>query len=657
MIKTRRALTLVGARRVAYYRMETMVSRAEYQRTYRATHSRIAEKQRARTQSILNHQFIGIDGEGWTVNGQHEYTMIATSTDRQLYLGRPLTTVECLEFIGTLPVLKHTYYVSYFFDYDVTMILRTMARDEPELAYSLFTNGMKYVWWNGYGIKYRPHKAFTVCKRGRKAVTIHDTGGFFQSSFVKALEKYDIGSADDRAAINAMKLQRSSFEAEQAKRILQYSQHECKLLVQLIEHIRDAGHKAGLSPYPYEGPGGLASNALRKHYGQKARQNALDNMPDSFDQIMLGTMYGGRFETMAVGNINQPVDEYDLSSAYPYAMSQLPCLIHGRWARTRKNYTPLSVSHIHFKHHGDQFMAANPLPVRQKDGTLFFPSTGSGWYWRNEYDIDDPEWEYTVNANYSWIPSKCDCQPFAWVRDLYHQRQEMEREHKGSGIALKLGLNTLYGKMAQRRPAPGPWLNMVYASLITSETRRRVYEAYRQCGRGNVIMFATDAIFTINGTKPETGKGLGQFEKANNGDSYPNLTIIQPGVYFSDERAHFKTRGVPKRLIMEHAKELIIAAELGHNVTIEMQTFNGLRLSLANKHYDKIGQWTTQERTIDTRLLTKRTEPIEANRIKWTSPAINAQGESQPLKITGNPADIRRMMDELLMDDETMWEE
>lgn len=635
--------------------IRTMVSRNEYQRRYRKLNNRRDEKQRARTQSILSHRFVGIDGEGWNVNDRHEYTMIATSTDRSLFLGRPLTTLDCLEFIATLPLIPKQYYVSYFFDYDVTMMLRDMALDKPDLAYSLFDNSNNYVWYHGYRIKYRPHRMFAVGKRGMKTVTIHDTQGFFQSSFVTALTKYDIGTEQERQQIDNMKQQRSSFLPEDAQRVLKYSQHECALLVKLIEHIRDAGHKAELSPYPYEGPGGLASNAMRKHYGKQARQQALDKMPESFEQIMLGTMYGGRFETMAVGNIDQPVDEYDLSSAYPFAMSELPCLIHGQWKRTRKHHGQLAVSHLQFYHEGNQFAAANPLPVRQKDGTLFFPSSGSGWYWRHEYEIeDDNKWHVRVDATWSWIPDECDCQPFAWVRDLYHQRKEMEAEHKGSGIALKLSLNTLYGKMAQRRPVPGPWLNMVYASIITSKTRRRIYDAYRQCGRENIVMFATDAIFTLNGKAPTTGKGLGQFEHAN---AYPNLTIIQPGVYFSDEQAHFKTRGVPKRIIMSHAKEMIMAAELGNSVTVEMKQFNGLRLSLVNRHYDEIGQWTTQQRNIDTRPETKRSNTTERNGIKWNYPAANTIGESIPLKSTGNAADIRRLMENMYMDDETQWEQ
>lgn len=631
----------------------TMTSRREYQRAYRATHPRTLERRSAHVQTISQHRFIGIDGEGWNVDDRHEYTMIATSETMKLYTGAPLTTEECLEFISTLPLRTRTFYVSFFFDYDVTMILRDFAQIAPETAYKLFEDGTKYVWWRGYGIKYRPHKAFTVCKRGRKPVTIHDTQGFFQSSFVAALRKYGIGDDETLTTIETMKDQRSSFEPEDAMRILEYSQLECALLVDLIGHIRDAGAKAKLSPFPYEGPGGLASSALRRYWTKAKHQQVIDKLPPEFEQIMLGTMYGGRFETLCVGNVDQPVNEYDLSSAYPYAMSNLPCLIHGRWSKTRKNHGELAVSHIRFEHTGYQYQAANPLPVRQRDGTLFFPATGSGWYWRHEYEInDDPQWRVDVETTYSWVPDGCNCQPFSWVRDLYHQRQEMEREHKGSGIALKLTLNTLYGKMAQRRPVPGAWLNMVYASLITSKTRRRIYDAYRQCGQGNVIMFATDAIFTVNGAMPTIGEGLGAFEPAN---VYENLSVIQPGVYFSDGMGHFKTRGVPKKVMQAHARELIVAAELGETVEFEMKTFHGLRMSLANHSPELIGQWGTQTRKVDTRLVTKRINEIESEGIKWNYPAINTFGESTPLSPIGNIADVERAISALANDDETTW--
>jgi hypothetical protein len=190
----------------------------EYQRLYRAAHGRTEERKRRKetdafraerkrwqhslTGKRMNrHSFLGIDGEGWNdENGHHIYSMIVTS-DPSLYLytGEPLTSIECLAFLADLPKESKRFNVTFFFDYDVTMILRDFALAEPESALKLFEPGTRnYVWWEGFGIKYRPHKMLAV-KRwhpyGSDATTlIHDGQGFFQSSFVNALRKFGVGS-------------------------------------------------------------------------------------------------------------------------------------------------------------------------------------------------------------------------------------------------------------------------------------------------------------------------------------------------------------------------------------------------------------------------------------------------------------------------------
>src|SRR6185437_2316699 len=45
--------------------------------------------------------------------------------------------------------------------------------------------------------------------------------------------------------------------------------------------------------------------------------------------------YGGWFEIFAHGHIPEITWEYDINSAYPHIISQLPCILHGRWRHGR----------------------------------------------------------------------------------------------------------------------------------------------------------------------------------------------------------------------------------------------------------------------------------------------------------------------------------
>lgn len=633
--------------------------RAKYRRTPAGRASRARQAGQGRRSKIGAHSFLAIDGEGATNPlGHHMYTMIATSDPAySLFTGQELTTLQCLRFIAGLPVVKGQYIVSFFFDYDVTMILRDMAKESPELAHKLFTPGTNsYVWWKGFGLKYTAHRSLTVKRytldNSAKAVVIHDTQGFFQSSFVDALKKLDIGTPEERKVIADMKEQRGSFTWAQSADVMAYSRHECALLVSLMEKVRDLAALAGINAEPYEGPGAMARRSLEQHYGKAAHRETMALIER--DPLLLwaafGSMYGGRFEITVTGPIEGPVREYDLKSAYPYAMSGLPCLRHGRWIRSKGHPGLLRLAHISFTHdEPEDYGTIYTLPVRKRTGELHYPRTGSGYYWEEEYNV--PGITVTVHQSFVWKPAGCDCKPFAWVADMFNQRLAMEAEHPGSGICLKLVLNTLYGKMAQQKPVPGSFLNMVYSSLITMRTRARMFALAKTLPSRSVVMFATDAIFCrAPATLPETS-GLGGLELAG---TYDNMTIVQPGMYFDGDSAHFKTRGVPKKYIKKYMALIRQSVADGVECEFPVEYFRGMRWCLANGRMDDMGQWTTRPRHMKPDGESKRVGRQRIDGATWTMPApnVNPDGASVLRLAHDNrhtmPTDIEREWHDLL---------
>ena len=117
--------------------------------------------------------------------------------------------------------------------------------------------------------------------------------------------------------------------------------------------------------------------------------------------------------------------------------------------------------------------------------------------------------------------------------------------------ALKLILNSLYGKMAQSIGSKGELpkaSNPFYAGAITAGTRARLVEAGLY-GPHQVIFFATDAIMSIGrleGSETVEQKVLGAFEFAEKLDVRQAAIFVHPGIYsFFDCKgeAHTKTRG------------------------------------------------------------------------------------------------------------------
>lgn len=615
----------------------------EYMRTYgpeyRAEHPEAARsydrvaRHNQDAKGAYGHRFIGIDGEGYTDDsGQHQYMLLVASEDgpkgerwgASLYTGRPLTTEDILTWLVSLGrnATPRDVYVGFFFDYDVTMILRDILRDDPdvmqELVKPLDERERGWTRWGRFDLMYTPRKHLKVKRYGAnrgKALTIHDTRTFFQTSFVKALRTFNVGDPDQVAEIERMKGERSRFRfPDDVIEIHRYCEEECVLLARLVGVLRDRFVGAKLSPWPYEGPGPVAGTVLKA----RGMRHSEEHIPATVHDLARQAYYGGRFETLAHGTLGVPIYEYDIKSAYPAAMLRLPCLVHGEWIEhdvsglyhptpedvsefftgpmyrsdTVKPY-PLWVGPVEWDCLGsagaEEPGAAGPLPWRFPDGAINFPLRGRGVYW----SVELPPYARPIGPAWVYV-NQCDCRPFKWVEDMYVRRRRMEAEAKGSGLPLKLVLNSLYGKLAQRI-GKRPFYNPVWAGLITAMTRRMVYDVYRN---HPVVMFATDAVFTTEPAPELTiGEGLGQWEEVG---PYRDLTIFQPGVYFDEDAAKFKTRGVPYGEFRSRAPEFIAAAnDLSVSVRLDMENHLGIRQALAwgPTRYRDLGNWLPAPRT------------------------------------------------------------
>jgi hypothetical protein len=301
-------------------------------------------------------------------------------------------------------------------------------------------------------------------------------------------------------------------------------------------------------------------------------------------------------------------------------MPQLPCPLHTRWEHEpRTNRLPkdsLYLAKVSFSHPDGPWCG---LPFRQK-GTLFWPLQGTGWYWSPEIEAAQRHLQADIIIHDLWIAHQtCDCQPFGWVDALYEKRRRLGR--KTRGYPVKLGLNSLYGKMAQRC-GRGPYHDVVSAGLITSITRARLIEAIGQDPQ-SVVMVATDAVFSTRPLSLDIGDKLGQWEEK----VWPDLFIAKPGVYWSpsDLEKSVKSRGAPRSVIgpaalrfhevfaefldllrRPAAMECVLKERLIPSVPITVRVFNGCRLALAYGKPWLAGKWEDVTRNESFEWKTKR---------------------------------------------------
>lgn len=602
-------------------------SSAEYVRAYRARQKAAglpdsSQRDKARQQAFRGHgrqkPFTGCDGEGAGTDefGRQLY-MLFRMGDRELFTGSPLSTEELLDFICDHSADEIL--VGFSFGYDVTMILRDMSPEQQArlfLPKDMGSGKSRYTWFKQFDIEYLPKQYFrvrrmkwTVAEDGtRKRVpdgnarTIFETFGFFQKSFLKCITEFEVGTKEGRELIIANKARRSDFDGI-AQEERDYCRLECEYLAELMERLRKYCEVAAIRPRTWNGAGKLAS-ALHKREGTpRADGPQLRALPPGVQDFANMAYYGGRFEITRTGMIDQPVYEHDIRSAYPDGMRLLPCLEHGRWRAARGSDfdgARLYVASVKFNHpdRGNGFM--NGLPVRSQEGHLYWPLQGGGVYWSPEIEAAK-KLGASIDHKEGWIYERhCNCDVFGWVEPLFDYRRSIGS--KGPGYPIKLAINSLYGKLAQRK-GNGAYANMVWAGLITAHTRAKLMNAIA-LNPGRIVMAATDGIYSLDPLPLDIGERLGQWEC----EKLDGLFIVQPGLYWSPEKRKRKGRGLPgsffeqggltERFEYEWRNWLANSDADYPSVSVPLVNFIGLKLALARNDPASAGQWRSEARCI-----------------------------------------------------------
>jgi hypothetical protein len=599
----------------AYRERQREAGAPDSSRNWRRVHRR---ENRERKQSELK-PFVACDGEGCNTDafGRQLYKLFRMG-DRELFTGEHLSTEELLDFICDEP--SGSILVGFAFGYDVTMILRDLP---PRQQAKLFEEKQagegrsRYVWYKGFDIEYLPKQYFRVRRavthrsptgeESRKPVTgssrtIYETFGFFQKSFLNAIKSFDVGTPGQIQSIAENKARRSDFtEIDDEERA--YCKLECELLAEMMERLREYCYAAGIRPTSWNGAGKLAS-ALHKLHGTLTRKQVSETIPDALCDFANMAYYGGRFEITRAGLIGQKVYEYDIRSCYPKWMTQLPCLEHGEWREASAgdiaSHRGLYVASCTFKHPANGEAQMCGFPVRSQDGHLYWPRQAGGVYWSPEIE-SARKLGAKVRIVGGWTYHKhCDCKPFDWVEELYDYRRSIGSQ--GIGYPIKLGINALYGLLAQRVGA-GKFANIIWAGLITAMTRAQINEGIA-LNPGRILMVATDALYSLDPLPLDVGEKLGQWEAVELED----LFLVQPGLYWSPDKRKKKSRGLPGKFFEENGRTqqfesdwLAWQGSKGEDfpqVDVPLQSFVGLKIALARGKPETAGKWVDEIRSI-----------------------------------------------------------
>lgn len=539
--------------------------------------------------------FVAWDGEGYeripSDPSTHEYVMLVSSAGHVIQHAdhSGLSTVECFE--GLLAAAKdqdkHTVNVIFAGGYDANMMLGDLPRKLVAQVWDTKRNDRGVNWrisdHLGYHIYYRQRKELRIArynpqnycewleKDGKRImgpriysakITLWDVFGFFQAAFVDVLAEWlaDDMTAEERAYIAQMKAARHHFTRDNWTEILAYCQREVDLLAKLMVKLHRNLIDADIQIARWDGPGAIASSLLRRHkikdyrsWGKRVANGAVveewDTAPLPVREAARYAYAGGRIEMLKVGHEpigGREMHHYDIRSAYPAAMAPLPCLKHGSWKHTTR-FSPgaFGLWRVRWDISLNDYLM--PFFHRDHNGAIRFPFKGEGWYHTPEVaaavDLSsshDNSGGVEVREGWVYTPG-CGHQPFEFVQALYDQRAVWKAQGNEAQRVLKLGINSLYGKLAQRvgmrevrdkdkkvtEQAPPAYHELLWAGAITSQTRATLYRAGMQ-RPWSTILIMTDGITSYDRLDlPESDK-LGDWEY----EPWDGLIMVQAGVYW-----------------------------------------------------------------------------------------------------------------------------
>lgn len=582
-------------------------------------------------------RIISVDGEGDNIPDTNEaiepqaYTLLAFSDDRG-YRGHlshdgnrkfnpktgvsnyGLSTVDCFEFL--LSIKKHSsdLVVGFAITYDATQILRDLpTATKAKLA----SNGN--VMWGKYRIEFTPKQSLRISDTTSAAVQLDgsikytrdirvwDTFAYFQQSFVAVIEKAAEGVLDPKQVefIAHMKAQRNNLATQPAEEVLKYCYAECEYLSIIVRDLLTQFDRIGFPLNRYYGPGPVVmkffeSIRLSDYMPEISALGYAGGMPEC---IPMRSYYGGRFEISQIGFAGTGYN-HDINSAYPAAMTQLPCLRHGHWERTREYKPglygfykvgsrteglwapfPFRVGkqpkrgETRTNHHAPEILNIGDGMSSVTEGSIIYAHGGIRWVGHFEVSValkHFSEDQIPIYDGWVWHPA-CKHRPFKAIADLYEKRKIAKKKKDGIEKAYKLLINSGYGKTAQgigwaeiitqsevlsarEGYKPPKYQCYAWAAWITSFTRAAVTDI-ALTHPNDVVSIATDGIISKKRVEeiPISGK-LGEWDEK----AVHDIWLGMPGIYTytadgEGESEDFKRRGFsakhfPPEYLREHWK-------------------------------------------------------------------------------------------------------
>jgi hypothetical protein len=427
------------------------------------------------------------------------------------------TFLEIVDFL-TQKKYRGSIMFSYNLSFDSEAILKTTG--DMEFLKDIYMNGVKGVWYTDkIKIRWIPRKLLQICvgskktNRTRYCVKILDIAQFYGGWRLDRVAHKYLGGFKDPIDGHRLGSEEGYYE-DRKEEVGLYCQKDSELALKAAMLMKETIENTPMK----EGKLSFKNPISQAKIAEKYIKSTVDypSVPvalELFHYYAYKSYHGGIFSTLKRGFFKQKLYSYDINSAYPLQLKDLPHWGNGVFKHV---LTPDSENKygwfecefdcewIPYSDYTRGFEIE--LKIRKLETAItinpkrkVYP-TGirTQWITKIEYEwLQKHHFPVRFIGGFEWFKETDTYKkPFRWIEDVYKRRKAISKEDKEDikQYALKILLNSSYGKTAQAKRGMGSLTNFFYASYITAGCRLQIA---KECvDNPDVIEIATDSILT-----------------------------------------------------------------------------------------------------------------------------------------------------------------
>lgn len=503
--------------------------------------------------------------------------------------------------------------------YDFEGLLKLFPEEVSLLIYG---NGIVYFNKSGevcpaqeyhYKLHYIPQKAFHIKIKGGHKYSYFDSLQYFNMGLAAASKKFlgnNKGDFDAKASIKNLFRLKTTIDYE--IRRLEEKQKFCVSnadLVEINEKIavlktfdsakdyraclleyaildaklcRDLGELIVNGVHQFAYTKNFNSTASISEYYFRSNGLTIPKLSNWRYKEFMRSYYGGRFEITKKGYLDN-VNFYDIKSAYPAAMSEMPIISSKPIVRSVYSLNDNALYGAYRINCTIPDWYISPLPVREN--VVMFPTGKFTDYWVDKCTLEmlqnfGIDYKITKGVEIQDKDHSFILNPL--IKTCYDIKEDKAGQPEPVRLAAKINMNSLYGKFIQvindtelqliesldemEKTGSGSLFHIgedsyrrvhttkfkvgklfapFYAAHITAHTRRQLFETAHKIGFENVIGFHTDSIILQDKTIPEENR-LGGWEAES---LNAQINLLKTGMYecFSNGQSKIRARGVGRQ--------------------------------------------------------------------------------------------------------------